>query len=397
MRHPEKQKPSVLHVYKDFYPPVPGGMEKCVHWMARECRDEFHVRVLVGSRSRRLEDDIIDGIRVVRVPEWGRAFSSPLAPAFVPWLKRLDSDILHFHMPNPMGELACLLARPSGRITATYHSDIVRQKISGLFYRPFQKRFLDRALSIMPTTARYVETSDTLRPYSEKCSPLPLGIPLENMEATPESEAFSAKIQQQFPDDFRIVFVGVLRYYKGLSFLIQALAQLPQKVRLVLGGDGPERQSLQRLAKELNVTARVHFLGRLEDGEVTGLLRAGHVFCLPAHLRSEAFGLCQIEAMACGLPVVSTNLPTGVPEVNAHGESGLVVEPANPEALSRALKELMERPEWRKELGEKAQQRAREKYSAQKMGEALKAHYRRLLTLAPPCAKEKSRRTRQEN
>lgn len=373
-------KPSILHVYKDYYPPVLGGMEKCIHWICDQTRRDFHVRVLVAGRTRRFEDEVINGVRVVRVPCYARKLSSPLSPGFLPWLKRLDSDILHFHMPNPVGELAYLLARPKGKLVVTYHSDIVRQRLTGLLYSPLQHAFLRRASVIMPTSQRYLETSLTLRPHQDRCRVVPLGIPLSDYAETDASSAYSEKIRALTPDKIRLIFVGVLRYYKGLAFLLEALRGLPENVCLFLGGDGPERDKLQYQACQLGIADRVFFLGALDtQDEVVGLMRAGDIFCLPSHLRSEAFGLSQIEAMYCGLPVVGTNLATGVPEVNKDGESGLIVEPANSDAFRTALETLITNPELRQHLANGARHRAETLYSAQRMGDDLKTVYQQVL------------------
>ncbi|MFP4382155.1 MAG: glycosyltransferase [Candidatus Sumerlaeia bacterium] len=372
-------RPSILHVYKDYYPPVLGGIEKCIHWMADATSDEYHVTVLVASRDRQLHDDIIDGVRVVRVGCLARAFSSPLSPGYVKWLRRLRSDILHFHMPNPVGELAALLANQPCRMVATYHSDIVRQKLTGLIYRPLQRRFLDRLNLIMPTSQRYIDSSATLQPFAQKCKVVPLGVPVSEYESTDTSRAFAARLRDESPDRTRIIFLGVLRYYKGLHFLVEAMEQLPAKAVLLIGGDGPERARLESLVHKKNLTDRVRFLGAISDDEAVGLREAGDIFCLPAHLRSEAFGLCQIEAMLAALPLVSTNLDTGVPEINQHETTGLIVPPANSAALAQALTRLVEDDCLRRKLGTQARERALENYTAATMGKRLKKIYASLV------------------
>lgn len=380
---PELQtKPTVLHVYKDYFPPVQGGMEKTIRWMCHATRDQYHPQVLVASHNGPFHDEIIEGIRVVRVRCHGRLFSSPLAPGFLWWLSRLDSDILHFHMPNPIGELACLLRPPRrGRIIATYHSDIVRQRITGFLYRPMQQAFLRRARYIMPTSQRYLDTSETLRPHRERCRVVPLGLPVEDYAPTEASRRYTNSLQAKNPEAWRIAFVGVLRYYKGLNWLIKALALLPEKAHLFIAGLGPEEPSLKKETARLKLDGRVHFLGAISEQEKTGLLHGCDVYCLPAHLRSEAFGLGQIEAMLCGRPVVATQLPTGVAEVCQDGETGLLAAPADAASLAAALRKLMENPDLCRKLGQKARVRAENLYSAQAMGASLKDIYTQTLQL----------------
>lgn len=375
------QKPTILHIYKDFYPPVQGGIEKCIHWMCDETRRDFHVRVLVASRSRQTIDEVIDGVRVIRAGSLGRFLSAPVTLGFSGWLRRLDSDILHFHMPNPTGEISYLLARPDGRVVVTYHSDIVRQKITGLIYGPLQQKFLSHASIIMPTSQRYLDSSKTLESHRERCRVVPLGSPLNELEETPSSHAFTKKLRALWPDRTRIAFLGVLRYYKGLSYLIRAMKGIEDKACLLIGGEGPERAALERLVAEMRLDGAVEFLGEISDDQGVGLRHAADLFVLPAHLRAEAFGLSQIEAMACGLPVVSCDLPTGVPEINRDGETGLIVPPADSDALREALRRLIENPDLRRQMGEAGRVRAQTYYTSKKMGENLRQVYNDVLSL----------------
>ncbi len=368
-------KPSVLHIYKDYYPPVLGGIEKCINWLCREMRGDFNTRVLVASRSSRFSDrdEDIQGIRVVQAGCWGRFLSSPIAPRYVHWLRRLDSDILHFHMPNPTAELAYLLARPPrGRVVVTYHSDIVRQRLTGALYRPLQRRFLEKARVIMPTSRAYLNSSVTLAQHRARCRVVPLGVRLDELDETDASRAFATEIRQRAAGRCALVFIGLLRYYKGLPFLLHALAGLPSSSTcLFLAGTSPqgrehERRQLEQLVGELGLQDRVMFLGALTDAQAVGLRRAGDVFCLPSHLRSEAFGLTQVEAMACGMPVVSTRLP-GVADVNRDGETGRIAEPGDVESLRQALAALIENPDIRKQMGHAAEERARRFFSIERM------------------------------
>jgi len=123
----------------------------------------------------------------------------------------------------------------------------------------------------------------------------------------------------------------------------------------------------------------VHLPGRLSDEDVTAHLHACDVFVLPSHRRSEAFGIAQIEAMACGKPVVSTRLDTGVPYVNRHEETGLIVEPANATALADGLGRLLRDPALRLRLGEAARRRARAEFSVERMIERVGRIYETVL------------------
>jgi rhamnosyl/mannosyltransferase len=355
---------SVLHIYKDYYPPVLGGIEKHISMSVRALSRLCRVRVLVANRSPRTEHAIIDGIPVTKVADLGRFLSAPVAPGFPRWLKKLDSDILHFHLPNPTAEISALLSRPTGRIVVTYHSDIVRQKLTGRLYGPVQEAFLRRADVILATSEHYLQSSRVLAAFRERCRVVPLGVDTRPFERNEELLRRAEEIRAAHPGP-RVFFLGVLRYYKGLSFLVRAMKNTPGY--LYLAGDGPEGPALRRLAEKEGLSRRVCFLGTLPDREAVAWLHAIDVFCLPAHLRSEAFGLCQVEAHLAGKPVVSTRLETGVPFVNQDGVTGIVVPPGSPEHLAEALTRLLEDEDLRLRMGAQARDRAVREFSLDAM------------------------------
>jgi glycosyltransferase involved in cell wall biosynthesis len=134
---------------------------------------------------------------------------------------------------------------------------------------------------------------------------------------------------------------------------------------LLLAGDGPLAPSLRALARQLDVADRVTFLGSVPD--LRPYLHAAAVFALPSVERSEAFGLVQLEAMACGKPVVNTALPSGVPWVSRHGESGLTVPPRDAEALSAAVQSLLDDPALAQRMGAEGRRRAEQELTVSRM------------------------------
>lgn len=371
--------PRILHVYKDVWPPVEGGIERTVHHMAKLTRGEFDPRVLVAAPGRRLSSrrrELPCGAPVLEVASFGRALSTPLAPGFAAAIRAERPDLLHYHFPHPTGEVAHLVA--GGKIPAvvTYHSDVVRQRAALAFYRPFMHAFLRRARVVMPTSRRYLETSETLAPHADRCRVVPLGLPLEDY-ALPEGDRERVE-EIRARTGPHVFFVGCLRYYKGLHHLIEA-ARLNPDLRVVLAGEGAEGERLRARAREAGVADRVEFLGRVDHATAVVRFHAASVFCLPACERSEAYGLCQIEAMACGLPVVSTDLPTGVPEINRDGETGVVVPPGDPRALAEALGRLLGDEAARRRMGEAGRARARANYTARAMAERVAEVYRETL------------------
>ncbi len=359
-------KPRVVHVYKDFWPPVIGGIERAINWMVGGLRDRFDFTILVNSRSGATRRREWEGIPIIEVGEWGRFQSAPLSPSFPRWMGSLPADLWHFHIPNPTGDVSYLLSRPKGKVVATYHSDVIRQKWALALYGPLLRKFLKSCDVIMPTSPPQIDGSPFLSEFRGKCRPVPLGMPLAPFARTAETGNRVREIKRLYKGFPLIVFVGKLRYYKGLQFLVAALRNLPH-VHLLIIGEGPEREKLGRLVDEFGLGNGVHFLGELSDEEVVAHLQAADVFVLPSHLPSEAFGLSQVEAMACGVPVVCCDLPTGVPFVNQHGVTGLVVPPADEGALAVAIGDLLADPQKRFQMGEAALRRAQGEFSQEAM------------------------------
>lgn len=376
---PPGARPRVLHIYKDYFPPVMGGVEATINILAEGCRVAFDTAVLVNSGTRKTFQETIDGVSVTRVGEWGRFASAPFSPAFVSALRReaARADILHFHHPNPTGDLARFLVRPGAPAVMTYHSDVVRQKRAMTVYGPLQNWQMARCEVIMPTSPNYVDSSPWLQRHRERCQVVPLGIPMEPLEETPAVAARAQALRAQFPGQKLTLFVGRLRYYKGLEFLLKAANHFPGQI--ILAGTGPMEAELKTLARDLHIAERVQFLGDIPDQEKIAWYYAADVFCLPSHLRSEAFGLSQLEAMACGTPVVCCDVASGVPFVNKDGVSGLVVPTENPEALGKALGQILSDDALRLRLSEGAFQRARSEFTAEKMCERVMSVYREVL------------------
>jgi rhamnosyl/mannosyltransferase len=240
---------------------------------------------------------------------------------------------------------------------ATYHSDIVNQTTALRFYGPILERFLEQVDRIITTSPRMLDHSRFLSPHREKCTVVPYGIDVE-----PFDGADTTTVDLPGDDDLPVIlFVGRLVYYKGLEYLVDALTDV--EARLVVVGDGDQRDNLEAQAAAAGVDDRVHFLGEVVGDRLHALYDRGDVFALPSSAPSEAFAIVQLEAMASHTPVVNTDLPTGVPWVSKHGETGLTVPTEDPAALAAALNELIDDPERRKTLGAAGRARVEESFT----------------------------------
>ena len=279
-----------------------------------------------------------------------------MSPSLALWLRRLKPDVLHFHHPNPTGELACLLARPRCPVVLTYHSDIVRQKTLLKIYKFPLRRFLCRVDRILVTSPAMLEGNVFLKPHRDRCEVLPLGIRVTDLAETERSRAIAARLRLAHPGPI-VLFVGRMRPYKGLPVLIDAMAQV--EGTLVLVGRGEMEEQIRDKVRRDGMETRVVLAGEVPEADLRGYYQAGDLFVLPSINRSEALGLAMIEAMHCGLPVISTRLGTGTSHVNLDGVTGLEVAPGDARELAQGIRRILGNPESAKRMGEAGQERAR--------------------------------------
>jgi len=376
----------ILQIYKDFYPPLHGGIEKHIHTLAGSLqRAGLEVEVLVSGDRYRADTYDGDGIRVTRSGQWLRVMSAPISPSFPFWLRRLavDKDILHFHSPNPTAEFSFLLSGLKTPIVCSYHSDIVRQRIAGLLYQPWLRRFLQRTARIIAATPRHITMSPHLTALEHKCTVVPYGVDVQSFAPTPDmaQKATELRVMRGRP---LILFVGKFRYYKGLPVLLKAMTQISANLMLV--GDGPLESTLKGLVKELGLGNRVFFEGNVPESELPIYYHACDVLVLPSTHKSEGFGIVLLEAMACRKPVVTTELGTGTPYVNRDGETGLVVPPNDPAALAAALNRLVADSELCERLGAVGFEAVCREYSTEQMVRKTVGIYETILSCRSPKA-----------
>jgi len=367
----------VTMVNKYYSPPHLGGVETVVRTLSEGLVEHAgaRVRALVSNEGRERVEETIAGVDVVRLPRQLALSSAPVAAglpgALRDELRRVGPDgpeppdVINLHAPYPWGELSFLQARPDVPSIVLYHSDIVRQKRLLAAYRPFLERFLDRVDLIVTSSPNIVRSSEFLAPRAEKCRVAPFGLSAQRLVATPAVLRRAAELRAAHGGRRIVLFVGRLVYYKGIDVLVRAMAQVDAD--LVLIGRGPLEAELRELAAARGTAARMSFLAPQSDDELSAWYHAADVFCLPSVARSEAFGLVQIEAHAAGTPVVSTDLPTGVPYANPDGVTGLTVPPGDVAALAAALNRLLADDELRERLGRQAQARALREFTVPRM------------------------------
>ena len=337
-----------------------GGMETHLQALCEQLQRSVDVRVIVASDDRWTTDELVDGIRVTRAGTAFHITTVPVCPGMAREIRKTPADLVHIHWPNPAALLSYLLSGHRGRLIVTYHSDIVRQRVWRRLFQPILSRALSRSAAIIATSAIYVETSPVLSDYRHRCHVIPFGVDLARFDCCDRDEV--DRIRRRYGPQI-VVSVGRLIYYKGFEYLIDAMTEVGG--RLLVIGDGPLRPRLERQAIVRNIKDRVVFLGEVRD--IVPYYHAADVFVLPSVARSEAFGIVQLEAMACGKPVVNTRLDSGVPFVSPHGVTGLTVPPAKSGALADAVNLLLGNAQRRTEFGNAGRRRVEEEFSLELM------------------------------
>ena len=328
-----------------FYP-LPGGVEKVVFSLTEGLSARGIPCDMLCASADKMPDwqqiVINDCGRVFVAPTRLKAASTTIAPAMIGWLRRhaADYDLVHIHHPDPMAALALRLSGFRGRVILHWHSDILSQKTLLLFYKPLQNWLIRRAEKVVGTTPVYVQQSPHLVRAQSKCTAIPIGI-----EALHPDPARTAAIRSRFSDKKLILSIGRLVPYKGFPYLIEAMSLLPDDYQLVIGGNGPLKESLQTLIQEKGLQERVTLAGFIPDEDLADWFGACDCFVLSSILKTEAFGIVQIEAMSCGKPVVATQIPqSGVSWVNEDGVSGRNVMPGCPEKYAEAIRQVTAAP-----------------------------------------------------
>jgi glycosyltransferase involved in cell wall biosynthesis len=359
----------VLNIVKYYYPSV-GGMETYVRQLCSGIpKYGIEPSVLTLNDIARIKTtwEKVDEIPVRRVACQFKLFSQPISLSFRKDMRNLisETDLVHLHSPFPNAEM--LYRYISKPLVVTWCVDPANTRWQKLFplFRPFVIRALEMARKIILIGPNLLEHSPTLQPYQQKCDVIPLAYSYAN-GSEPVSKV--RKLNQARPT---ILFVGKLRKYKGVEYLIRALQHIPE-VLLRIVGNGEELSSLRRITKKLDVDSRVTFLVNVPDELLSAEYKNADIFVLPSIDASEAFGIVQAEAMSYGLPVINTDLPSSVPFVSLNGVTGITVPPRNAAALASAVKKLCTEHVFYESCSRNARERAKlfteknmiEKYAA---------------------------------
>lgn len=358
----------VLHFYKTYYPETMGGTEQVINQLARSTlhlgiqTDVLSLSSKYAHRTVEIHGHLAHSTRMnFEIASTG--FSASAFSRFAKLAKKVD--LIHYHYPWPFMDLVHFMTGVKKPSIVTYHSDIIRQKTLLQLYKPLRHQFLTSVDQIIATSPNYLETSKVLTRFRHKTTVIPIG--LDKATYPPPSNSLLAKWRRQLGDRF-FLFVGLLRYYKGLHILLDAMVNTPCTVVIV--GSGPIENELKKQASRLNLK-HVIFLGALPDEDKIALLTLCYAIVFPSHLRSEAFGIALLEGAMHGKPMISCDIGTGSSYININQETGLVVQPNDSAALKQAMLSLWENPLLAEEMGRTAEKRYWSLFTAQTMA----SHY----------------------
>jgi rhamnosyl/mannosyltransferase len=381
----------VLHVGKFFYPHK-GGLEFYMRDTLVEFSRRGHECAALVHQHEAGEGDADEvfreggaAIRVVRAGVQFNLLFTPFSRSFRRLLERLldefRPDVLHLHLPNPsvFWVLASARAKEIPWVLQ-WHSDVVAatwpMKMAYAAYRQLEKRLLNRAAAVVVSSQTYLEASEPLARYRDKCHVVPLGIDTARYsqyeEVTGPTEESSA---QEEPRPLRILAVGRLTYYKGFRYLLEALACVPG-VRLQLVGQGDEEAMLRALADRLDLGDRVEFAGGLDDAGLVRAFQGCDCLCLPSIERTEAFGVVLLEAMYFGKPILSSRLEgSGMNWIVEDGVTGLKFEPMDVDSLVAALRQMAADADARLRMGAAGRAKFEANFSIEHSVDGLQAVY----------------------
>jgi rhamnosyl/mannosyltransferase len=355
----------ILQISKLYYPHV-GGVEKIAQQISESLKENFKISVLCCRKKGKHKKENINGVEVIKASSLGMFWGMPLSFSFLKILKKIvnDFDIIDYHYPFPLADLAIYLFKPKNKLIVHYHSDIVRQKLLNFLIKPLTLNTLRRADKIIVSNPNIIETSPYLKKFKDKCEVIPFGVDIEKFQVIERKK--NQKIKTKY-GDFAL-FVGRLNYYKGVRYLIEAIEKVNLNLVIIPSTrNDPQRKLLEKRVEELNLKNKVFFIDGVQGDDLIKFYQTCKLFVLPSIFKSEAFGIVLIEAMACGKPLISTELGTGTSYVNKNKTTGYVVKPKDSKVIARAIQEIIQNQEKYQQMCLNSLKRSKEKFSLDEM------------------------------
>jgi glycosyltransferase involved in cell wall biosynthesis len=379
-------KLKIAHVTATF-PPYGGGTGNVCYYHARELARSGHaVHVFTADKPGARSHEVQEHFTVHRLRPLAQIGNAPVLPQVVTALRGFD--VLHLHYPFILGAELVRLASVRYRtpLIISFHNDLLGLGLRRRLFQVYQQlsaRFTVRgAAQLCAVSIDHYENSLLRQSLTARQPPvleLPNGVATEQF--CPDSSTNTIRDQFHIPAEAKLIlFVAALdraHHFKGLGYLLEALHNLPSDVHLLVVGDGDLRRSYEQQAAALGITDRIVFAGAIRHGDTPAFYRVADLTVLPSS-PPESFGLVLIESLACGTPVVASNIP-GVRTVVDHGQDGLLVPPNNPDALCEAILTILGDKAAHQEMARYGRVKVVAHYSWERIGARLDLIYRSVL------------------
>jgi len=327
-----------------YFLPNKGGIEYCVYYMSREFVKYKNKVIIVSSVG-----ESIDGIKVMPVKSFD-FLKSPFSFCLLFKLLKLNkTDVIHLHYPHPLWLDAGALFARIKKIPYVVHCHGNEIKLKGfysifsfIYNHIFFDNILKNSSAIITNTNKVIPQSRLLTKYKNKIYTIPHGIDLDKFK--------TKKLKKKKTIKKNILYVGALREYKGLKYLIKAFPLIKDKidnVKLTIIGKGDQEKALKRLVNNLNLNEFVEFKGFVSEKELIEYYRIADLFVLPSPTIEESFGLVALEALAMNIPAIVTS-GAGVSEIFEKEKIDGIVNPKNPEEIAEKAIEILNKKKKKK-------------------------------------------------
>jgi len=363
----------ILHVFKTFLPETKGGVEQFILQLAHGMQDKGVVSDIFCLSSEGDSEFFFKGLRVYACRRDLNLFSTGFSISAFRRLRHIvdNYDLIHYHFPWPFMDILHLyVGRP--RCVVTYHSDVVKQVALYNFYRPLMNRFFDTVQCIVSTSPQYAKSSVVLNEWAHKVEIVPIGL---NYNTYPLASSERLSYWRSVVGEGFFLFVGALRYYKGLNYLLKAAEG--SGLSIVIAGSGPLERALRSEIRN-KMLSSVSMVGSVSEEDKVCLMQLCRAVVFPSHLRSEAFGISLLEGAMYGKPLVCCDIDTGTTFVNRNSCTGIVVPPGDVFALREAMISLCD-DDFASRMGAGARARFLEFFQSAKMVDGYFDIYRRCL------------------
>lgn len=284
-------------------------------------------------------------------------------------IKEFNPDLLHSHYATSYGMLGKMTKfRPF--IISVWGSDIYEFPNQSNFNKKFLINILKDADAVCSTSKDMAE--EVKKYYDKEVLITPFGVDLK---------AFNCITPILSKKSITIGITKNLEKVYGINYLIEAFAELCKEwekhdLRLLIVGNGTERENLEKLCKEKNISDKVTFTGNVDNDKIPEYINLMDIVCMPS--LSESFGVAAVEAGACGRPVVASKVG-GLKEVIIHGYNGYLVEPGSVEDIKNNLKLMLQDEKKLLEMGKKSRRYMEENYDWIKNANVVKNLYEKLI------------------